>query len=202
MNSRTMVVLVAFFALAAAAFSQPITPQPPDAFQVNYAGNLPIGDSVVNITNSGDSGGSICVNVYAFAPDEQLVSCCACNVTPNGLESLSDKNDLISNTLTPAVPSSIVIKLVATSPSSGSCNAATPTANNLVSGLAAWGTHLHPLPTAPVTYGVSENAFLAKTLSQSELSRITTYCGFIQAQGSGYGICRSCRLGALGGATK
>jgi hypothetical protein len=34
----------------------------------------------------------------------------------------------------------------------------------------------------------------------SELTKLTTYCGFIQANGSGYGICKSCREGAAGAA--
>jgi hypothetical protein len=34
-------------------------------------------------------------------------------------------------------------------------------------------------------------------ISAAELARITSLCGFIQANGSGYGICRSCRLGGL-----
>ena len=93
-----------------------------DPFQVRYASNLAVGDSFINITNTGASSttalpvqnGNLCVNVYAFSPDEQLVSCCSCLVTPNGLMSLSARNDLISNTLTPGVPTAIVIKLVAT----------------------------------------------------------------------------------------
>ena len=87
----------------------PFTP-PSDAFQVRYASNLSVGDSVINITNGGTQGGTdpsgnICVNVYAFSPDEQLVSCCSCLVTPNGLVHLSANNDLVSNTLTGIRPS-------------------------------------------------------------------------------------------------
>jgi hypothetical protein len=33
----------------------------------------------------------------------------------------------------------------------------------------------------------------------SELAAITSTCGFIQSNGTGYGICRSCRIGALPG---
>jgi hypothetical protein len=178
-------------------------------FQVRYASNLPIGDSVINVTNTGASSttafptqnGSICVNVYTFSPDEQLISCCACPVTPDGLVSLSARNDLISNTLTPGVPTSIVIKLLA---SAGPCNAATvgTAVNHLVSGMAAWGTTIHALPVSPgspaTTYGVTETPFTASTLSEAEYERITTLCGFIQTNGSGFGICRSCRLGGLG----
>ena len=96
---------------------------PRDAFQTHYASNLNIGDSFVNITNAGSAiapaggtpgDGNICVHVYTFSPDEQEVSCCSCLVTTNALVSLSVNNDLVSNTLTPARPTSVVVKLVAT----------------------------------------------------------------------------------------
>jgi len=178
-------------------------------FQVRYASNLPVGDSVVNVTNTGaistqafqNQNGNICVNVYTFSPDEQLISCCACPVTPDGLVSLSARNDLISNTLTPGVPTSIVIKLLAT-PQVGTaaCNAAAPGAP-VPAGMAAWGTTIHALPVTPgspaTTYGVTETAFTNSTLSGSEYQRITGLCGFIQTNGSGFGICKSCRFGGL-----
>jgi hypothetical protein len=37
-----------------------------------------------------------------------------------------------------------------------------------------------------------------KGLSAADLARMVGYCGFIQANGSGFGICRSCRKGGLG----
>src|SRR5713101_1283946 len=109
-------ILLATVVCATAAFAQAIPGVPDDAFQVRYASNLNIGDSVINITNAGTANtaagalSNICVNVYTFSPDEQLISCCACSVTPNALVSLSARTDLISNTLTPAVPTAIVVK--------------------------------------------------------------------------------------------
>lgn len=165
-------------------------------FQVRYAANLTAGDSVVNVTNTGATGGNICVNVYTFSPDEQLISCCSCVVTPNGLVSLSARNDLISNTLTPAVPGSIVVKLLATT--GGACNAATPGA--LATGMAAWGTTIHAATGGG--FATTETPFTPATLSAAELGRISSLCGFIQSNGSGFGICRSCRTGALGSGRK
>lgn len=210
MNYRMPIILATTLLSSVAAFGQAAdTP-----FQVRYASNLAIGDSVVNITNTGarstvafpTQDGTLCVNVYAFSPDEQLVSCCTCPVTPDGLASLSARNDLINNTLTPGVPTAIVIKLVASAGTS-TCNGAAATigtgTNVLVPGLAAWGTTIHALPVTPgtpaTTFGVTETAFTPSTLSAAELVRITTLCGFIQTNGSGFGICRTCRLGGLGG---
>jgi hypothetical protein len=161
---------------------------PADAFQVRYAANLNIGDSVINITNS--DGGSIGVNVYVFDPSEELISCCTCLLTPNALQSLSVKNSLISNTLIPVTPTAVVIKLVACVPGTGA----------LASGLVAWGTTLHAVPTPAAAYGVTETRFTNGTLSAAELTRITSTCGFAQTDGSGFGICKGCAAGGLGAA--
>jgi hypothetical protein len=169
--------------------------------RITYSSHLNIGDSLINLTNTGENlfvTGNICANFYTFSPDEQLVSCCSCVVTPNALASLSVQNDLISNTLTPAHPTSVVVKVVASA--GPTCNAATvgTSTNAIVDGIGAWMTTLHALPTAPVTYGLTEHEFAVADLSGAELTHITSYCGFIQANGSGFGICRSCRLGGLG----
>jgi hypothetical protein len=214
------------------------------SYQIGYAANLNIGDSVLNMTNSGLQGGfgltgspaatthgNICANVYVFDPQEEEIGCCACLITPNGLNSLSAKADLISNNLTPAVPTSIVIKLVASEPAQdatlayNTCNPSkvnsTPAtvpypnpnagvpqgAGSLAAGLRAWGSTLEPSVTPGTfsTVGITylNNLFLATpagAVFDEELTQLTTICNFIQANGTGFGICKSCRLGALGGA--
>lgn len=84
-----------------------------DACQVRYVENWNVGDSYINLTNSGASGasltagttasviGAICVNTYVFAADEQLMACCSSLVTPNGVGTLSVKNDLLNNVVEP-----------------------------------------------------------------------------------------------------
>jgi len=212
-----LLTLTAVATLASvAAFAQnPITADSP--YQVRYASNLNIGDSVVNISNTGANGagvgsgtsasvtGALCANVYVYNADEEIITCCSCPVTPNGLVSLSAQRDLISNPLTPAIPTSIVIKLVATAPVGGSCNnsaGAIATATT-VPGMVAWGTTLHANTSAAAgTYGVTETAFTPATLSAGEIARLQNNCGFILAQGSGFGVCASCRLGGLGAASQ
>jgi len=181
-------------------FTPPVAPA--DAFQIRYAANLNVGDSVVNLSNAGTQAadhpaGNICANVYVFDPDEEMISCCSCLVTPNALNSLSARNDLIGNTLTPGVPNSIVVKLLATTPIGGTCNPSSPTASNLAPGLRAWGTTPHALPTTPITYATTETPFSPAVLSASELNRLSSFCGFIQGDASGFGICKSCRPGGL-----
>ena len=166
-----------------------------DVFQIRYAANLDKGDSFVDLTNTGaqgnTSGGNICANVYTFDPAEELISCCACQITPNGLQSLSVLHSLINSPLTPAIPTSVVIKLVASVPNSEA----------LASGMLAWGTTLHATPSTPVSYELTEGPFSQATLSSAELSHITSTCGFIQANGSGFGICAGCAAGGLGSST-
>jgi hypothetical protein len=197
---------------------------PVDFFQVRYVSNLDIGDSFINLSNAGaltlptgvntNTTGNLCANIYTFDSNEEMLSCCSCLVTPNGLNSLSAKTDLVSNVLTTGVPASIVIKLLATTPlglsptgTGGTCNPASPTftpagpgiSGSFVPGLLAWGTTLHALPTTPVTYGMTEERFAPADLSPAELTKLTTFCRFIQGNGSGFGICKSCRTGGLGG---
>ena len=205
--------LLASFALSMVAFAQPnVTVD--TVYQVRYVANLNLGDSVINITNSGARGaglaagtsaattGAICVNVYAFSPVEQMISCCSCAVTPNGLVSLSARRDLVNNTLTPAVPTSIVVKLLASVPAVGSCSgsAANPVLVPLTvaSGMLAFGTTVHAGAAAGSEAAITETQFLPATLSPGELDRLSRLCTFIQANGSGFGICSTCRLGGLG----
>ena len=64
--------------------------------------------------------------------------------------------------------------------------------------MVAWGSTLKAAPGG--AYQVTETQFAPATLSAGEYSRLTQLCTFINANGSGFGICRSCRLGGLGGA--
>jgi hypothetical protein len=95
-------VILAAIALSTAAFAQPnATLDTP--FQVRYAANLNIGESYIDITNTGANGapllgpgfggasGNICANVYAFDPGEELISCCSCLITPDQTVNLGGK---------------------------------------------------------------------------------------------------------------
>lgn len=202
------------FTLALAALAFSTVGFAADFFQVHYAANLNIGDSFVDITNTGanipiqqagavnaiDPSLNICANLYTFDPAEELISCCTCTVTPNGLQSLSVLKSLISNPLTPAIPTSVVIKIVANTATA--CNAATVTTDSIAHGLLAWGTTLHQNTSSVApTYSVTETAFSQATLTLPELTHITSTCGFIQANGSGFGICKGCAAGGLGAST-
>ncbi len=204
-------------AAAPATATLTVFPTADASFQVRYAANLNLGESYVDITNTGANGasllgpglggasGNICVNVYAFDASEELVSCCSCLVTPDQTVNLGVVADLTSKTLTGVQPTSVTVKLLATLAGVGgagsgtvcSNSAASATTSNIVpSGLSAWGTTLHPQGAGVVT---AETRFTASTLSAGELASITGRCAAIIGNASGFGICTSCRSGALGG---
>lgn len=184
-------------------------------FLISYASNLTNGDAVIDLTNTGANGaalngpgfggaaGNLCLNVYAFSPDEQLISCCSCLVTPNGLASLSVNQDVISNTLTGVRPNSIVVKVVpsaaganftGTSCTNSAALAGSPANPLIATGALGFSTTFH---TQGATFATTENAMLQATLSAQELDSIVNRCPNIIGNGSTFGICRSCRSGGL-----
>jgi hypothetical protein len=197
-------LILATLACSAAAFAQNLPDPPfPDTIQMAYVSNLNQGDADLNITNGGslgaflglnNSNGDICANIYVFDPAQEMLACCSCRVTPDALNTFSVKNDLISHTLTPAVPTSIIIKLVASSTISFG-NTCTNSAANLLSqrgapGMRAWATTLHQNPSGG--YSVTENAFQDVTSSAVEISSLSQMCGFVVAEGSGnFGFCNA-----------
>lgn len=185
------------------ALFSPSGAAPGSAYHVSYAANLDIADSFVNLTNFGtlngnDPSGRICVNVYVFDPNEEPVSCCSCMVTPNGLNTLSARNDLIASPLTNNRPSGLVIKLLASNPIGNRCDPSSPTQANLVRGLGAWRTTVHALAgaTGVTSWHTTEAPFTPSELSATELTKLTGVCTFIQTYASGFGLCNSCRPGA------
>ena len=77
-------LVLAVLAVSTAAFGQIFPNNTADGFyQVGFAANLNIGDSVVNITNDGLNGGvfgagttgNVCVNTYVFDPQEEKIGC-------------------------------------------------------------------------------------------------------------------------------
>ena len=188
----------------------PVAGAYPDApsLLVRYVRNIDRGDSTIYMTNSGARGaglaagiaanatGAICANVYAFSPDNELVSCCSCPVTPNGLKCLSARRDLLVGSATSAP---LVVKLYATTPRNGSCSGSA--ADNSVAaapGLHAWGTSIQ-IGAEGKPDPVTDGPFLPATIGPGERERLASRCAILYANTSGFGICSSCRIG--GGVT-
>jgi hypothetical protein len=147
----------------------------------------------------GGAAGNICVNVYAFDPGEELIACCSCLITPDQPVNLGATRDLTVKTLTGVQPTSITIKVLATLAGTGgtgtSCtnSAATVGTATLANGAAAWSTTLHSTPGG--TFATTEKPFSGATLSTGELASIGGRCASILGNGSGFGVCNSCKAG-------
>jgi len=183
---------------------------PPDAYQVAYQANLTPGlidFSHVNITNVGnfgtsttigghDANDSICANLYVFDPAQELIDCCTCLLTPNDLQTIS-ASQLTAAGITGIPPSAITVGLLASQPVAGACDATAVTTASLVTGMRAWATVVHHNPTL-TGYDLTEIPFTDSPLGAAELVKMTTYCAYIEADGSLSGICKSCASGAAG----
>jgi len=198
-----------------AAGNAPVAGAP---FQVGYAANLDQGESWINIVNTGANGaallgpgiggavGNLCVNVYVTTPDEELISCCSCLVTPDQIVNLGVNRDILpNNTHSGQVITSVTVTLLGTlagaTGNGTSCaeSAAAATSANVVGGFVAFGTTLHAA-AGGAPYAVTEVPFIPATLSTGELASLGNRCTAIIGNLSGYGICAACRPGALGAA--
>jgi hypothetical protein len=162
------------------------TTPPADTLAVNYFSNANTGapDATVQIDNPGTSGGSLCAMIYVYAPDQQLTECCGCNITENGLLTLSVNGDLTHDPLTGVLLNSGTIKIVSSS-GAPTCDPRKPTPTPA---LREWGTHI--LNSGAIT----ETEFLTATLSSADLTKATNLCKSIIGNGSGSGIC-TCGVG-------
>ena len=150
-----------------------------DPIKIGYAANLNVGDSVVNLTNDGwprrplrqhhqYRWQHLCEHLCVRSSGRRDRLLRLPDHARTGSTPCRSSIDLISNNLTPAVPTSVVIKLVGSYPTAAGglftgCNASTVagavaagpppyTANIPVPGLIAWGSTLEPAST-PGTYG-------------------------------------------------
>ncbi len=179
---------------------------------VRYVRNIDRGDSAIYMTNSGARGaglaagtaanttGAICANVYTFSPDNELLGCCSCPVTPNGLVILSSKQDLINPAYEPKskLSTSLVVKLYATIPSGGPCTSgAAGNSAPAAPGLHAWGTSIQ-IGAEGKPDPVTDGAFLTATIGPGERDRLASRCAMLNANTSRpTGICNSCRVGGI-----
>jgi hypothetical protein len=181
---KTLSIAAAVIGFAVTLSAQ--TAPPADTFKVNYfsnAGSMTAPDGTVYITDDGSSiatgnKGNLCAMIYVFRPDQQMAECCGCELTPDGLRTLSINMDLTDNPLTSVPFPTGVIKIVS---SSGypTCNPRKPVP---VAGVRAWGTHVQAA-------AVTETEFLDATLSAGELANLGPVCASILLEGSGAGSC-------------
>ena len=88
--------------------------QAQDNLQAYFSNNPGPGgaaDQQIRLINYGSNGtpltspvGDVCANIYVFDANQEMVSCCSCRITPNGLLTLSVANGLTNNPVTSVVP--------------------------------------------------------------------------------------------------
>jgi hypothetical protein len=163
----------------------------PDTLKVDYFINANTSGApvaVVQLTNTGYSGGNICADVFVYDPYEELQECCSCLLTPNDLRTLSVNVDLTANTVTHVVPTTGAIRIVSAEPTAGACPLPTSNITPIATGLRAWATHIQT--GNQITEAASQDA----TLGSSELGVLANDCFAVNLIGSGSGIC-SCGTG-------
>ena len=222
-----LVTLIFTFVMSATAFAQtnPDTNLDLGAYMIGYYTGVNAGYpyAQMHIVNPGSNGGygnaneapaaipqggDLCANIYVFTYDEQMIACCSCKVSPNGMLGFNLDTKIIPNPLTGIVPHAGAIKVVA-SPGGGTPgNLATPPAgpSAAVSGttglacdagsyyptvlgaglatwqLQAWVTHVRPLGAAfGAPYVVTEIPFSGVALSVSEYTKLVQQCFTIEA---------------------
>ena len=160
-------------------------------------------DSRMSVVNPGSvngfsPAGDLCANIYVFTPDQQMVECCSCIVTPDGLRTFSVNTDLTGNPLISATLHSGAIKIVSSAAPNDSCsvsNSAVPlpiaATGYTPSGLlGSWITHANDAGNG--TYSISETNFFPGALAANELHKLQAQCNAISQSnsvGSVHGIC-------------
>ena len=194
----TLLVLSLAFLASAQSFEEGV-------YSLNYysnRNNSAGADQTVRIINPGTHGtpisadeGTLCANIYVFDSTQEMLECCGCKVTANGILQLSILKDLTQDPLTgfPA-PNSGVIKLV----SGLAGKVCDPTSVVTYPTLLAWQTHVQQ-PTQG-TFVTTEDAFKAAPLKTDkemapdpalvEFDFLQQACSFVIYLGSGKGVCK------------
>jgi hypothetical protein len=161
---------------------------PADVYEVNYFSNANTTgapDGTLRITNPGTSGGNLCAQIYVIDPNQEMSECCACLITPNGLQTLSINSNLTANPLTGVKLTTGTVEIVSGYTSNNVCS---PLNGLVTPALRSWGTHI-------------QNSNFAETETESVAATLTTgndnllnECYAITLDGSGAGTC-SCGTG-------
>jgi hypothetical protein len=184
-------LVVLMVALATPSFSQVVAS---DSYQVNYYSGADGGRGTVRVINTGQIGspidpatkqGTICADIYVFDNNQEMLNCCGCKVTANGLLTFDVFNQLLYRTLTTAQPPEGVVKIVsARTAADGSCDA-TNIVTPVESGLRAFETHVQVAAAA-----TTETLFQTAPLTNTEQAFLGNACSFVIYLGSGQGKCK------------
>ncbi len=151
--------------------------------------------TTVHIINTGQIGsptdaasrhGQVCADIYVFDANQEMLECCSCPITANGLKTLSVANNLLNAPLTGVFPATGVIKVV----SDAGCNEQSIT-TPVPAGLRASADHFE---FGATTVNRTETNFQSAPLTNTEAAFLGQTCAFVQYLGSGKGRC-TCGIG-------
>ena len=155
------------------------------------------GDNATIPSGEGVENGTLWAAIYVFDDSQELRSCCACQITSDGLLSESVNKELTANEFTGRGEMTRgVIKVV----SSASWD---PTNPMPYTGLRGWMTHIQATSTTFPAPGpgwkanavekgpffVTETALADSNLSWTEQNNLGALCSYGLTIGSGYGLC-------------
>ncbi len=197
---KKLFTLVALLAIAAIpAFSQ-ADPPSTSIYLVDYFSNNPgpggAADQQVRLINFGAAGtpltspaGDVCANVYVFDANQEMVACCSCRITPNGLLTLSVANGLTNNPVTSVVPVNGDIKIISTAAAGAA--PCTPLTNNagFLDSTVGFGTHLQTSGGTAAGTFITETTVSPGRLSAVEYAFLLQGCQFARYLGSNKGVC-------------
>lgn len=183
-------LVVLLVALATPSFAQVVAN---DAYQVNYFSN---GDGTLRIINTGQRGspidgatlhGRVCADIYVFDANQEMLACCSCPITANGLKTIpagtfNGTPGLLFNPLTNIPFTNGVIKIVSDAQTGKVCDP-TQITNPLEAGLRSWETHLQAAGV------ITETVSAAAPLTNTEAAFLGQACSFVLYLGSGRGTC-------------
>ena len=181
-----------------------------DVYFVTYYSNANTSgapDGTLRIINDGDrataapegvENGTLFADIYVFDDSQEMISCCSCQITADGLLSESVNKQLTSNTFTGRGELTRgVIKVL----SSG--YGPDPTVPIPTAGLRGWATHVEATTTTFPAPGpgyavnavekgpwfVTEDALADSNLTPIEQGNLEALCSYGLTIGSGYGLC-------------
>lgn len=151
-------------------------------------------DQVVRLINDGDQStsavdgvenGSLWADFYIFDDSQEFASCCACQVSSDGLLSESINNQLTSVEFSTRAERSVgVIKLISSSSND-------PTNPVPAPGLRGWSTHIQATTNLPEAgpFHITETQLADSNLSSDELQNLGLLCSFGLTLSGGYINC-------------
>jgi hypothetical protein len=152
-----------------------------------------VGDNFVRLINPTAANGTLCAMIYVFDDDQEPGECCGCPITPDGLLSLSVRNQLTSNwEVTSNDFESGVIKIVSAVPNGGTSSAAHGGCDPSIAYTqtpALVGSILRTESVSGVTSLTETNMFEEGAPDATEATLLINECAFFVAHGTGRGTC-------------